>query len=101
MRDLAKAYQTERADLEATDLTGLVVRALMVIAAPFAPTAPSAPFVLGVGDVTNRVNELAAEEELANPDGEKFTNEKRVGKVLTSYCKERSLSLLLLGSPSL
>lgn len=93
MTRLAQDYQTERVDLEAPDLTRLVVRAVidLVASAPSAPSAPfapsgtwGAPIEITVSDVVARVNELARDEDLADEDGPDYTNAKRVGKVLTT-----------------
>jgi hypothetical protein len=95
MTELAKVYQTERAELEVVDHLRIVMRALIRVAeetAPFAPSAPSAPFVNGEGGipfkiataiVTDEANQIAIDEDLA-PRDKPFTNEKRVGKALSA-----------------
>lgn len=85
MVELATAYQTERVTLEFVDHLRIVVRALLKAAesAPFAPSDPSAPFLLSVAAITACANEIATEDDLTDEDA-KFTNEKRVGRALTS-----------------
>jgi len=89
--DLARAYQTERAELEGADLTRLVVRALIEIAAPLAPSAPlaplsnpGAPFEIAVSDVTGKVNQLAIDEDLADGSSGEYTSTRKVGRILSA-----------------
>ena len=88
MCDLAKQYQTERADLETVDLTRLVVMALVDLANK--PSEPSKPSHLGgvvldfkTAEITDRVNQMAIEEELTDTLTQ-YTQSRRVGRVLKS-----------------
>jgi hypothetical protein len=84
MEDLSQSYQTERPDLEATDLTILVIRALCRIAV----SAVSAVNKEGVipseftktAFVTQAVKEIAEETE-ADIDTERITA-RRIGRVI-------------------
>jgi hypothetical protein len=83
MVDLAKAYQTERVQLEFVDHARIVVRALIAAAvAPF--DRWGVPVEVGILDIVTRANALAVEEEVADEKDEPFTNPKWVGRVLTS-----------------
>ncbi len=98
---VAKKYPEERADLQQEDDTQLIVRALVECfsaqvrlggdAAPDAPFAPLASVVhpdfqvkVLTSSVTERMHELATQAGMALDGGPKFTNEKRVGRILSS-----------------
>ena len=90
MCDLAQSYQTERKDLEASDLTRLVVRALCDVV-PFVHSVPfvhrqegGVPIDFDVRDVVDSVNRIARDEDLADADAPPYANGKRVGRVLTA-----------------
>ena len=85
MCNLAKSYQTERADLETVDQTKLVVRALIELLAPGAPLAPLAPLYVETSQVSDRVNKLILEEELAT-----FASVNTVGKTLRMLRLEKA-----------
>lgn len=98
---VAKKYPEERDDLQQEDDTRLIVRALVESfqvqiylggeAPPVAPFAPLAPVVhpdfqvkVLTSSVTERTNELAIQAGIALRGGLPFTNEKRVGRILSS-----------------
>jgi hypothetical protein len=85
MVNLAKSYQTERAELETIDLTKLVIRAMIELLAPGAPAAPLAPVVLGASEIADKVNSVAKDEDLASVNA----TPQSVGKVLSALRLER------------
>ncbi|MCL4532556.1 MAG: DUF3854 domain-containing protein, partial [Actinobacteria bacterium] len=93
MCDLARSYQTERGELEYSDLTRLVVRALCAVVPTVdsVPSVPSSkwgvPIEFDSALVTTEVNRIATEEELA-ADGMEYASSQKVGRVL-----ERTLRL--------
>lgn len=90
MCQLAKDYQTERAELETVDLTRLVIQALceLVPLVPNVPLVPleraGVPIEIPAAQITEKVNELAIENDLAEDDGSGFTSSKRVGRILSA-----------------
>jgi hypothetical protein len=76
---LSVAYQSERADLEADNLTRLAILALRAMSAVY----PGDVFTFKTAELAERVNALAEERELVPAEGEKFTNTKRLGKLLS------------------
>jgi hypothetical protein len=78
MEALSMAYQGERADLESDDPTRLAVLALREMAA----VSPAAVLRFKTAELVERVNRLAVEQEVVGEGGDKFTNAKRVGKLL-------------------
>ena len=85
MVNLAKSYQTERAELETIDLTKLVIRAMIELLAPGAPAAPLAPVVLGASEIADKVNSVAKDEDMASVNA----TPQSVGKVLSALRLER------------
>ena len=71
---LSVTYQEERSDLEATDLTRLVLVALKRMFAEMG----GLKFEFTTADLTAKVNDVARETEISNGD-EPFTTSKRVG----------------------
>ena len=75
MEELAFGYQSERPSLETTDLTRLVIQALLSL------YEKPGDLTFTTATLTERVNCLAEEKDLAD-EGVAFTNPRRVGKVL-------------------
>lgn len=78
MEDISFGYQSERTDLEVTDLTRLAVRALLDLDQE---QGGRDNLTFTTATLTERINSLATEEELGGDEGV-FTNSKRVGRTL-------------------
>jgi len=84
MEALSCNYQKGKSDLETTDLTGLVIRALCqcatraIKANPIARPAEKTQLVVSVEDVLWRCKQLA-EDGLMDPD---YLNNQRIGRIL-------------------
>ena len=76
MQTLSLAYQEERSELEAYDQTRLTIQALSEMF-----PEDKALYEFSTKDLTDKLNELAVEKEIAEDDV-KFTNSKRVGRLL-------------------
>jgi hypothetical protein len=83
MEALSQSYQEERTGLEAYDPTRLLIQALreMFSECQDALSADSAVLEFDTSTLTQRINVLAVEAEVINEE-EKFTNPKRVGRLL-------------------
>jgi hypothetical protein len=86
MRALSMGYQSERCEFESSDLTRLVIRAVVALAdfpatsATSAASATNSGTPLATSEIANKAKQLAAEEELGI-NQETLTND-RVGRVL-------------------
>lgn len=96
MCELARSYQTERVDLEAVDITRLVVQALVEMV-PFVPNVPFVPFSrwgvpieFDVSDVVDKVNQIAIDQDLTDGNNPDYTTPKKVGWVLRKLRVQRA-----------
>jgi hypothetical protein len=76
MRKLSSAYQTERGEYEESDVTRVLIRALLKLTADASEAVAVLP-----KDVAQEMNAIASAEDLAEPDKD-FTNARRVGWLL-------------------
>ena len=86
MEALSIAYQGERADLETADPSRVAILALRDMAA----SSLTAMFGFKTAELVEQMNRLAEKLELVQGEGEKFTNGRRVGKLLSRLRFQRS-----------
>ena len=89
---LSVTYQSERSDLEASDPTRLAIMALRGMC----DVCPRDVLEFKTAELAERINSLADELELAD-EGQKFTNPRRVGKLLKRLRFRKSDSRLKRG----
>ncbi|HEX9592447.1 MAG TPA: bifunctional DNA primase/polymerase, partial [bacterium] len=78
MEALSRAYQKERSELEVSDATRLLIRALLAIFA----RSDASRLEVTPKELAQEVNRLARDEDLAD-EGESWTDHQRVGKLLS------------------